>query len=128
MLVHDTLIQAVPVLVTLAVQRSFIMRFSWLNQVNWVPTWAIPLVSAVQAMMHCPLCLCWHLTWIWQLTGDPHHFVSRYTIGYVFGSSVLAYVLHHLIEIAVKIAGTLELIEADYLNTLPKGVSETENP
>ena len=120
------LIMTVPVLATSAVQRSFIVRFSWLNQVNSVPTWAIPCVSAVQDMIRCPLCLCFHLAWIWRLLLDPSQFLSMYTVGYVLGCSVTAYTVHQILEILAKTVGILELVEAEHLNRLPRALSVKE--
>jgi hypothetical protein len=130
----DTLIQAVPVLATLAWFRGFTNRFSGeierfslskhsFNALNFLN----PVFTVIASLLSCPLCLCFHAAWIWSLVTDYNHFVSTYTIGYVFGSSVLAYTLHHLIEVVVKTANTLELVEAEHLNRLPKAVAEGDS-
>lgn len=135
MQIHNLLIQSVPVLVSVAWFRGFTNRFSSeiarfslskhsFNILNLLNHPATVLAS----LLACPLCLCWHLAWIWSLVIARDQFLSVYTLGYVFGSSVLAYTLHHLIEILVKTANILELLEAEHLNNLPKAtevVSET---
>ena len=109
-----TLADTVPVLATLAWKRSLfpglIHRFSQSKAGTYVPVFVFNLLD-------CPLCLCFHLSWIWIVLTQTHASLPEAS-AYVLGRSVSAYTLHNIIDAVTRYASVKELQEALLLQEL----------
>ena len=111
----DILVLVVPVLATLAFNLSFLAPLSQSQR----------LPGVLRSLFACPLCLCTHLAWFWALVAFPEPFLRFWTLGYILTCGLLAYVLHHVIEIFVLGTRILGLIETHKMKELTKEEDNT---
>lgn len=82
----------VPAAVVVAFNRSFLAP--WFHDKFWLP-------ERFKAMLACPLCLGFHVSWLWLLLLEALDYTNTCVLdGLVFCllSSVLCYVIEHIVQ------------------------------